>query len=185
MGYTLLRLDAVHPIRTGWGYPTPCWDLIGVPLEETWYQALGYPQKGHETSEWKYYGVEMDYAQTCVNRQSHAKTVPSPFIRNAGSNNSFMRNRYLNAWSKIETFVKKIGLNCVLVLQYTSIWLRYWQTCPQEVNRNVKNGKNSMLFVYFIFSQNLILFLQCGADLRFHVNLVFHNTDFGQIIWQI
>ena len=44
------------------------------------------PLKGHGTSGLKYYEMEMGYLQG-VDRHTLVKTVPSPFLRNAGGNN--------------------------------------------------------------------------------------------------
>ena len=42
----------------------------------------GTSWKGHGTTGWKCYGMEVGYPS--VNRQIPVKSVPSPFLRNAG-----------------------------------------------------------------------------------------------------
>ena len=91
------------PVLFGTGIPSPAWDWgtypclrlghppgkdlgpetwerncdWGTPWEGTWNQSLEYSWKGHGTSGWKCYGMEMGYPLSHLKRQA---PVPSYYV---------------------------------------------------------------------------------------------------------
>ena len=108
------RLVYPHPSRWGGGCVTPiqpdrgvphlrCWELDGVP--PSWHG--GTPPPGR--AGWG------NPPPPGVDRHTPVKTVPSPFLGNAGGNNILTRSLHRKMWSSVNT--KRVYLGSLFVHQ--------------------------------------------------------------------
>ena len=85
----ILTWDEGTPSQEGWGYPTPDWEGWGTPLPvRKDGVSPGRSDGGTPSVRWgppQSDGVPLPPRN--VNRQTPVKTVPSPFLRNAGGRN--------------------------------------------------------------------------------------------------